>query len=69
MMLPQRELVTAALGRGQKRGEVRKDLDLQLAADAVMGSFMYHAIVLGRPKRGWPERVVETLWPAFAAKR
>ena len=68
MMLPQRELVTAALERGQKRGEVRKDLDVRLAADAVMGSFMYHAIVLGRPKRGWPERVVETLWPAFAAK-
>jgi AcrR family transcriptional regulator len=69
MMLPQRELLAAALERGQKRGEVRSDLDVQLAADAVMGSFMYHAIVLGRPKRGWPERVVETLWPAFAAKK
>jgi hypothetical protein len=33
-----------------------------------MGSFMYHTIVVGRPKRGWPERVVDNLWPAFAAK-
>jgi AcrR family transcriptional regulator len=67
MMLPQRELVAGVLERGKERGEVRKDLDVELAVDAVMGSFMYHAIVLGRPKRGWPERVVDTLWPAFAA--
>jgi hypothetical protein len=46
---------------------VRRDLDTQLAVEAVMGSFMYHAIVLGRPKKGWPERVVAMLWPAFAA--
>ena len=67
MMLPQRELVAGVLDRGKERGEVRKDLDVELAVEAVMGSFMYHAIVLGRPKRGWPERVVDTLWPAFAA--
>ena len=67
MMLPQRDQVAAALERGKERGEVRKDLDVGLAVNALMGSFMHHAIVIGRPKRGWPERVLDTLWPAFAA--
>jgi hypothetical protein len=68
MMHPHREQVAAAIERGKERGDVRKDLDVELAVDAVMGSFMYHTIVVGRPKRGWPERVVDNLWPAFAAK-
>jgi AcrR family transcriptional regulator len=68
MMQPHREQVAAAIERGKERGDVRKDLDVELAVDAVMGSFMYHTIVVGRPKRGWPERVVDNLWPAFAAK-
>jgi AcrR family transcriptional regulator len=67
MMHPHRDQVAAALERGKERGEVRADLDVELAVHALMGSFMYHAIVLGRPERGWAERAVATLWPAFAA--
>ena len=33
-----------------------------------MGSFVVHYLSVGRPKRGWAERVVDTLWPAFAAR-
>jgi hypothetical protein len=32
-----------------------------------MGSFVHRAIASGRPAKGWPERVVDMLWPAFAA--
>jgi hypothetical protein len=37
------------------------------AVDALFGSFVYHYLVTGRPRRGWSEQVVDTLWPAFAA--
>ena len=53
--------------RGKERGEIRPDLDSELAVHALMGAFMYHRIAEGQPKKGWSEHVVDTLWPAFAA--
>jgi hypothetical protein len=55
------------LERGKERGEVRRDLDSELAVHALMGAFMLHRIAEGPPKKGWSEHVVGTLWPAFAA--
>jgi AcrR family transcriptional regulator len=69
MLAPRRDQVAAALERGKKRGEVRRDLDVQLASHAVFGSFVYQYLVAGRPGPGWAERVVDTLWPAFAARK
>jgi hypothetical protein len=56
-----------ALERGKERGEVCKDLDSEVAADALIGAFMYHRVAEGPPKQGWGEHVGGTLWPAFAA--
>jgi AcrR family transcriptional regulator len=67
MILPRRDEIAAALERGKGRGEVRADLDSELAAHAVFGSFVYTYIAQGRPPKGWSERVIDTLWPAFAA--
>jgi AcrR family transcriptional regulator len=67
MISPQWDQVAAALERGKERGDVRKDLDSHLAANALMGSFVHRAVAEGRPGRGWPERVVDMLWPAFGA--
>jgi AcrR family transcriptional regulator len=67
MISPQWDRVAAALERGKERGEVRKDLDSHLAASALMGSFVHRAIASGRPGKGWPEQVVDMLWPAFGA--
>ena len=33
----------------------------------VMGSFLFHHLTVGRPRAGWSEQVVDTLWPGFAA--
>jgi hypothetical protein len=66
----QRDVVHAialALERGKERGEVRADLDSTTAAHALMGSFIFAYLSNGRPKPGWSEHVVDTLWPAFAA--
>jgi AcrR family transcriptional regulator len=67
MLQPRVADITAALERGKARGEVRADLDSEVAVHALMGAFMYHRIAEGPPKKGWPEHVVDQLWPAFAA--
>jgi AcrR family transcriptional regulator len=67
MLRPRMAEIVAALERGKARGEVRPDLDSELAVQALMGAFMFHRIAEGPPKKGWPEHVVDELWPAFAA--
>ncbi len=67
MLLPRRNQIAAALERGQERGEVRPDLDCALAAHAVMGSFIFHYMTVGRPPKGWSEEVIDTLWPGFGS--
>lgn len=67
MIVPRRDSIATALERGKERGEVRADLDSQLASHALMGSFIFSYLAGGRPPKGWSERVVDTLWPAFAA--
>ena len=67
MLVPRRDAIAASLERGQQRGEVRPELDTRLAAHAVMGSFLFHYLTVGRPRAGWSEQVVDTLWPGFAA--
>jgi AcrR family transcriptional regulator len=67
MLQPRLAEIVGALERGKERGEVRADLDSEVAVHALMGAFMYHRIAAGQPKKGWPEHVVDTLWPAFAA--
>jgi AcrR family transcriptional regulator len=66
MLVPRRDELASALERGKNRGEVRADLDVSAAAEAVFGSFVYHYLVGGKPRAGWSERVINTLWPAFA---
>ena len=66
MLQPRLADIVAALERGKERGEVRRDLDSEVAVHALMGAFMYHRIAEGQPKKGWPEHVVDQLWPAFA---
>jgi AcrR family transcriptional regulator len=68
MLRPRRDQIAAALERGKARGEVRADLDSAQAVDALMGSFMYHSLANGRPRKGWSERVVDALWEGFAAR-
>jgi AcrR family transcriptional regulator len=67
MLHPRTADIVAALERGKQRGEVRADLDSDVAVHALMGAFMYHSIAQGQPKKGWSEHVVDQLWPAFAA--
>jgi AcrR family transcriptional regulator len=67
MLEPRVGDIITALERGKERGEVRTDLDSEVAVHALMGAFMYHRIAAGQPKKGWSEHVVDTLWRAFEA--
>jgi Tetracyclin repressor-like, C-terminal domain len=67
MVAPPRDAIAQALARGQERGEVRGGLDTGIAAQALMGSFVFACLAGGPPPKGWSERVVDTLWPALAA--
>jgi AcrR family transcriptional regulator len=66
MLQPRLGDIASALERGKERGEIRRDLDTTVAVHALMGSFLYHRMAEGQPKKGWSEHVVDTLWPAFA---
>ncbi len=67
MLRPQLAELTATLERGKARGEIRADLNSELALHALMGAFMLHNLAVGPPKRGWAEELVDTLWQGFAA--
>jgi AcrR family transcriptional regulator len=67
MLKPRLADIADTLERGKQRGEVRKDLDTNVAVHALMGALLYHRLAEGQPKKGWSEHVVDTLWPAFAA--
>jgi AcrR family transcriptional regulator len=58
-----REIVEA----GIERGELRPDLDVDAAADLVIGSFFFRYLAEGRPDEDWPRRVLDAVWPALRA--
>jgi AcrR family transcriptional regulator len=66
MVAPPRDAIAEALRRGQERGEVRAGLDTRVAAEALMGSFVFASLAQGRPGPGWSEMVVDVLWSGFA---
>jgi AcrR family transcriptional regulator len=63
---PYARVVAEALAQGQRRGEVRADLDSVLAAEVVLGAFLQHHLLHGRPTGDWADEVLRLLWPCFA---
>jgi AcrR family transcriptional regulator len=66
MVAPQRRIVAQTLEEGVQRGQIRSDLDLEPALDLLLGAFFAAVFAAGRPRPGWPEQIVDTLWPALA---
>lgn len=66
---PVRAPLVAALRRGVDRGELRADLDLELAADLFAGAFVYRLLVSGGrvPSLAVTEQVIDVLLAGAAA--
>ena len=57
--------VAEIVGRGQERGQLRPDLDVQVVADLVLGAYMGHYSHVGPPDRRWVPTIIDTLWPGL----
>lgn len=72
-ILPRRRAVAEILTRGQNRGELRQDLDLDLVLDMLPGTTVYrilisrHGLEPGTTKPVNSEDLVNTIWAGIAA--
>lgn len=64
---PRREALRRVLTDGQVRGDVRADLDVDVAVAALVGCFYSRYLAGERFPVSWSADVVSTLWPAFTA--
>jgi AcrR family transcriptional regulator len=69
---PRRRIVAEVLRRGVERGEIRSDIDIELALDVLMGFVSYrHMISAGRPSydRAGMEGVIDLLLDGIATPK
>lgn len=70
-ILPRRKAVREILLRGQARGELREDLDLELVLDMLPGTAVYRILIsrhgLERAQPVNPEDLVNTIWAGISA--
>lgn len=72
VLAPRQAALRTIIERGVARGDLRSDLDIAFAVDAVAGSIIFQ--VLFRPQDGEPpspelaRRIVDLLWAGFAAR-
>ena len=65
---PGRTLLREVLARGIERGELRPDLDLELASDFLIGSYYGRFFARGEAAPDWARAAVDGLWPALARR-
>jgi AcrR family transcriptional regulator len=67
LILPRRRRLASLLERGIATGNIRRDLDVEAAVTMLVGSLYARYLASSQVPDDWPERVVETLWPALRA--
>ena len=67
VIMPRREWLYAVLRRGVERGELRADLDVEVAAAALVGPVMLQLHNVGRPAADMPDKLMDILWPGLTA--
>jgi len=65
MIGPAVERFRRILRKGVASGELRAGLDVEAAADALLGSYFARFYERGRPGTEWPEQVVDALYPSL----
>lgn len=69
VLLPRREAVQAVIERGQRRGDVRGDLDAQAALDLLAGPFLARVFAGLDTGRRWRRRAFDTWWNLVAERK
>lgn len=64
---PRVATIIRVLEAGIAAGEVRADLDLDVAAELLTGSWISRLVRGNDFPEDWSERVVDTIWPAISA--
>jgi AcrR family transcriptional regulator len=67
VIMPRRQWLFGVLRRGVERGELRSDLDVEVAAAALVGPVMLQLHNTGRPDDDMPDKLMDILWPGLAA--
>jgi AcrR family transcriptional regulator len=62
VIAPRTDAALVVLHEAQERGLLRSDVDIEIALDLAMGSYLTHRLRGGRDDDDWPARVVDTLW-------
>lgn len=65
MVFPQRQAVRDTIQLGIEHGQIRTDVDVEPALDLLLGALFGAVFARGRPDTGWPEQIVDALWPAL----
>ena len=65
MIGPAVERFRRILRKGKASGELKPDLDVDIAADALLGSYFTRHYERGRPGPEWPQQVVDALYPGL----
>lgn len=63
---PGREKFLIALRAGVDRGQVRRDADLELAVDTLIGAYLTRTFSGSGFEDGWAERLVAQVWPGVS---
>jgi AcrR family transcriptional regulator len=67
VLLPRSDIFRGILTAGIESGQLRVDLDFDAVRDLVLGAFLAHYLIEGRPAQEWPRRVIDAVWPAVRA--
>ncbi|WP_037079529.1 TetR/AcrR family transcriptional regulator [Pseudonocardia spinosispora] len=67
LVRPRRRRVAGVLRRGMSDGTIREDLDVDATTTMLIGSVYASYIAGGEVPADWPERTVNSIWPALTA--
>ena len=64
---PRREVFRVLLRRGIERGELRADIDIEMAVDFLTGGMVMRRLRAGKNPRRFAAQAVDALWPGIVA--
>ncbi len=66
LVLPRRRRIAARLDSAIRDGTLRPGLDVEAATTMLIGSLYARYLAGGEVPADWPERILDSLWPAIA---